>query len=162
MLYQTILTESYLRPTLKPKKEKTSSKKSAHILLLADKICMIGREGGTFFLSASDKICAFFFFATTPKCKTNTHQIPIKYSEKTHQILIKCSSNTLQILIPSRVKVPFAKLGSTFHWAEVWSKKSYPTDRPTIHPEKVLDLRSYFPQIFETDQHFSVDFFCKI
>ena len=64
--------------------------------------------------------------------------------------------------IPSGVKVPFAKLGSTFHWAEVWSKKSYPTDRPTIHPEKVIDSRGYFPQIFETDQHFSVDFFCKI
>ena len=59
--------------------------------------------------------------------------------------------------------MPFAKLGSTFHWAEVWSKKvTRPTDRPSIHPEKVLDLRSYFPQIFETDQHFSVDFFCKI
>ena len=68
-------------------------------------------------------------------------------------------------VIPSGVKVPFAKLGSTFHWAEVWSKKSWPTDRPTIHPfihEKVIDLRGYFPQIFETDQHFSVDFSCKI
>ena len=28
--------------------------------------------------------------------------------------------------------------------------------------EKVIDLRSYFPQIFETDQHFSVDFTVKI
>ena len=59
--------------------------------------------------------------------------------------------------------MPFAKLGSTFHLAEVWSKKSYPTDRPTDrHPEKVHDLRGYFPQIFETEQHFSVDFTCKI
>ena len=40
-------------------------------------------------------------------------------------------------------------------------KKKLP-DRPTIHPEKVIDSRGYFPQIFETDQHFSVDFFCKI
>ena len=39
------------------------------------------------------------------------------------------------MIIPSGVKVPFAKLGSTFHWAELWSKKSYrPTDRPSIHP----------------------------
>ena len=40
-----------------------------------------------------------------------------------------------RIIIPSGAKLPFAKLGSTFHWAEVWSKKSYrPTDRPTDQP----------------------------
>ena len=33
-----------------------------------------------------------------------------------------------------------------------------PTDHPSIHPEKVIDLRSYFPQIFEIDQHFSIRF----